>query len=176
MLLRSNFILAALFLASCSSSSHADATALSEQTDANDLKEVVERFSGVVISREFGILQTMMLSNEITFDSDGNIDPGIACFLHWLEACQFQNSHVADILKGKHFIYYYHLDEENVIASFIREEAREQFYEDPSGFLADSYLSGYFSCQFANRDGRWLLTESLCFSETEGPFVAEPEV
>lgn len=176
MLLRSNFISTTLFLASCVSSSHADATDLSEQADANELKEVVENFSGAVISRSFGILQAMMLSNEITFDRDGTIDPGIACFLHWLETCQFQNSHVADILKSNHFIYYYHLDEDNVIASFIKEEAREQFYDDPSGFLADNYLSGYFSCQFASRDGHWLLTESLCFSETEGPFVPEPEV
>lgn len=176
MLLRSNFILATLFLASCASSSNADSAALSRQADANDLKEVIGKFSEVVIARNFDALQTMLLSNEITFDRNGNIDPGIACFLHWVETCDLPNRHVKDILESKHFIYYYHLDEKNVIASFIREEGRESFFADPSGFLADKYLSDYFSCQFVNHDGRWLLKESLCFSETEGPFVPEPEV
>lgn len=176
MLLRSNFILPVLLLASCTPSSKADATALSVQADASDLKDAVEKFSDAVISRNFSVLKAMMLSNDITFDRDGNIDPDIACFLHWIEACPYKNKHISDILKSRHFVYFYHLDEYNVIISFIKEEGREAFYAEPSVFLEDKYLSEYFSCQFIKSGGRWLLKESLCFSETEGPFVPEPDV
>lgn len=176
MLNLSKLVLAMLLLESCAISPHAGLAASSPPADKDDLAAVVEKFSDAVISRRFELLRVLMGSNNITFDQSGNIEPGIACFLHWMKNCPSQSNQIIDILKGKHFVYYYHLDSANVIASFIKEEARKSFYDDPSGFLENDYMTGYFSCQLVNHNGHWLLTESLCYSETEGPFEAEPDV
>ncbi len=178
MLRPNNMFLGCLLLASCSSSTLIEETVPSEnaQGSPNELAEAVERFSEIVLSGEFERLRSVLFSDEITFDQDGDIEEGIACFLHWTDSCRSETHHVVDILKSDHFVYYYHIDDNSVIVSFIEEDSRIIFYENPSLFLENNYLSEYFSCHFLKRGSEWFLKESVCFSETEGPFQQEPEV
>jgi hypothetical protein len=111
-----------------------------------------------------------------TFDQSGAIDEGIACFLASSNRCGTGRTPIQDILREGYFKYYYHLDNENIIVSYIRRSSRDAFDSNPTVFLGQRYLVDYFSCQFTALNGQWKLEESICFSETEGPFEPNPDV
>lgn len=139
------------------------------------LKQVASEVSSIIESGELKRLGGLMRGS-ITFDESGEIESNIRCFLNWNETCPNQRTSVQDIASREHFKYYYHLNDTDVIVSYIRSDKREEFYSDPERFLSETYLRDFFSCRFKLQDGLWLLQESVCYSETEGPFEGEPEV
>ena len=181
---RSKFAAGLFLLTSCLACAPTEATVVTEpaatEEQAKGAKEGIsiaaQSFTSVVLAGEFSKLKKMLHSNDFTFNRSGELFENIRCFISWTSGCEIESSGVLDILRGEHFIYYYHLDDDNIIVSFIRENSRNSFYENPDEFLRQNYLSDYFSCHFVRSGSAWLLKESLCYSETEGPFEQEPDV
>lgn len=139
------------------------------------MREIIDRFTESVITGDLRPIRSLMFSNEFTFDQNGDINSAIKCFFLRNKECGSDKSIAHDILTGKFFLYYDHISEESVVVSFIREDARKEFYSNPSRFLEKQYMNSYFSCHMAKLENGWYLTESLCFSETEGPYEVEIE-
>lgn len=146
------------------------------QETTSSISGVSENVAEVIKSGVLSRLRELIADESITFEKSGAINEEIACFLNWSERCSFAKVPIQDILKEGYFKYYYHIDESNIVVSYINKSSRTEFDADPAAFLESRYLDDYFSCHFALVGGRWMLTESVCFSETEGPFSPEPEV
>lgn len=149
---------------------------LDAQEENRSLPDAANAVSLIIKRGDLARLGRLIDRPQITFDGNGNIDEGIRCFLNWDSRCPGKRNNINQILEGDHFHFYYHIDERTVVVSYIRTDSRTLFNEDPVAFLQGRYLEDYFSCQFILVGGEWLLQESVCFSETEGPFSLEPEV
>lgn len=149
-------------------------TAEAQQT-AGSISTASDHVADAIRSGNLFRLKTLIANEKITFESSGAINEEIACFLNWSTHCSFAKIPVQDILKEGYFKYYYHIDNDTIVVSYIKNSSRDSFYQDPTLFLEQNYLVDYFSCHFALLDNRWMLTESVCFSETEGPFGQETE-
>lgn len=152
------------------------AGAVAPKGDADTISVASEQVSEIIRNGDLSELKPLIGEERITFDSQGFIDQGIVCFLQWNPTCRSNRNQIKDILDNGFFKYYYHLSEYEIVVSYIRISKRQEFYNNPSDFLEHKYLYDYFSCHFKRINSRWLLTESICYSETEGPFAKEPEV
>lgn len=140
------------------------------------LTESAEYVSYIIRSGNLSLLNGVVYNPQITFAENGDVDDGIQCFLGVENKCQGVTSNVRSIIAGGYFIFYYHSSSDDVIVSYVRSSRRADFDLKPDVFLEGQYLENYFSCSFTRVDGRWFLRESVCFSETEGPFEVEPDV
>jgi hypothetical protein len=95
---------------------------------------------------------------------DGNkLNPAV------LESLQFHspgNRSYFDILKGGVDIDYAGQGDMRSVF-FVMKEYRSKYRADKINFKKKFYMKKYFVCNFLLMDGKWYLTEDLCFTEGE---------
>ncbi|WP_298095797.1 hypothetical protein [Brevundimonas sp.] len=144
----------------------------SSQEAIPSLPAMADEVSTIIKSGNLQPLRGLIFEPLNTFDStSGEIEPGIQCFFIDGARCPPKSGKPREIVLAGSFNYYHHLSGDDVIVNFVREDRREDFLADPDSFLRSRYLKDYFSCRFIRVDGRWLIKESICYSETEGPFT-----
>lgn len=97
------------------------------------------------------------------------IDRLLLCYLSWNDSCKGKKYAPRSIVRNSYFIYYYHLNNDAVVVSYIKSTDKKKFLRNPNLFLKNQYLTSYFSCLFTFNGNRWLL-EDGCYFESEDPF------
>ncbi|WP_343792932.1 hypothetical protein [Brevundimonas kwangchunensis] len=143
---------------------------------ATSLPGAAKEIANLVRTEKLDDLALWVEGAGITYDPGGQMDPGIRCFLVGGASCPLNSGKVREILSGRTFTYFHHVDDDTVVVSYIREGARPAFNASPQTFLPERYLEDYVSCLLVRIEGRWRLQESIFFAETEGPFSPEPDV
>lgn len=174
----SRIVIGCFFLALCTSCARVEMVSptVNSQREPNSLQKAVQEFMNALLASDLDALKGLLFSDNITFNADGTINESTGCAFRMISNCPTGAGPAIDIIRAEHFIYYYHIDDENVIISFIEESGRKLFYDDPATFLEENYLTKYFSCWFKKNGNHWLLKESVCATESEGYFEPLPDV
>lgn len=144
----------------------------SSQEAIPSLPAMADEVSTIIKGENLQQLRGLIFEPLNTFDStSGEIEPGIRCFFINGASCPPESGTPKEIVLAENFKYYYHISNDDVVVNYIRGDLREEFLADPDIFLSSRYLKDYFSCRFIRINGKWFLKESICYSETEGPFT-----